>query len=63
VAVPQTVLGEARRVKKRLRWYLGLHRWQRLKGDGDAGWYLKCRDCGKYGETPDGQIGPPGVGM
>ena len=47
-------------MKKRLRCYLGLHRWQRLKGEGDAGWYLKCRDCGKYGEIPEGQIAPGG---
>jgi len=48
-------------VKKKLRCYAGLHRWQRLKGEGDAGWYLTCRDCGKYGEIPEGQIAPGGM--
>src|SRR4051812_3628741 len=35
----------ARAVKK-LRCYLGLHRWQRLRSDGGP-WYNNCRDCGK----------------
>jgi hypothetical protein len=37
---------------KRLRCYLGFHRWQRVKGEGDAGWYQLCRDCGKFGDIP-----------
>jgi hypothetical protein len=33
---------------KRLRCYLGFHRWQRLKSESAEGWYKQCRDCGKY---------------
>jgi hypothetical protein len=34
-------------VKKRLRCHLGFHRFQRLQSV-NGGFYLKCRDCGKY---------------
>jgi hypothetical protein len=36
---------------KRLRCYLGLHRWEtrRVKGKG-GGMYKECRDCGKFSE-------------
>jgi len=36
---------------KKLRCYLGLHRWQRLRTDGGP-WYNNCRDCGKFGDIP-----------
>jgi len=49
-------------MKKRLRCYLGLHRWQRLKSDG-GGWYMKCRDCGKYDEIPESFPGAGGAGF
>ena len=52
---------------KRLRCYLGFHRWQRLKGEGDSGWYEECRDCGKFGDIPPApppviNTGPQGGG-
>ena len=39
---------------KRLRCYLGFHRWQQLRKDARAGggWYKECRDCGKFGDIP-----------
>jgi hypothetical protein len=38
---------------KRLRCYLRLHRWRRVKApDGDS-WYHECRDCGETREIPD----------
>ena len=40
---------------KKLRCYLGLHRWQVLKADG-GGAYKKCRDCGKFSDIPDWQM-------
>jgi hypothetical protein len=33
---------------KKLRCYVGLHRWRVLKAEGDAGYYKECRDCGKF---------------
>ncbi len=49
---------------KKLRCYLGFHRWQRVKqgrvkGPGESGWYKECRDCGKFGEIPPPP--PPGA--
>jgi hypothetical protein len=34
---------------KKLLCYLGKHRWQRLRNE-DGDFYLKCRDCGKFGD-------------
>jgi hypothetical protein len=31
---------------KKLRCYLGWHRWQKTRGD-DGAMYYDCRDCGK----------------
>jgi hypothetical protein len=42
---------------KKLLCYLGKHRWQRIKAEGGEE-YLKCRDCGRYGEL----MHPPFVG-
>ena len=33
---------------KKLRCYLGLHRWQRFKNKAGDGWHRLCRDCGKF---------------
>jgi len=33
---------------KRLRCYVGLHRWAQHVTEGES--YLKCRDCGKYSD-------------
>jgi hypothetical protein len=36
---------------KKLRCYLALHRWERLRSDsGD--WYKECQDCGKVVDNP-----------
>jgi len=44
---------------KKLRCYLGLHRWQRLVNDaGDS--YRRCIDCGKSRLPPD--VPPPSSG-
>jgi hypothetical protein len=43
---------------KRLRCYLGRHRWQTLRAVG-GGAYKKCRNCGKYNDIPD-LLFPPG---
>lgn len=45
---------------KKLRCYLGLHRFVRRKSD-DGQWYEECRDCGKFGEIPPPP--PPFVGV
>jgi hypothetical protein len=37
---------------KRLRCYLGRHRWQRLLAEG-GGAYKRGRDCGKYRDISD----------
>ena len=42
---------------KRLRCYLGFHRWQLLQAEG-GGIYKKCRDCRKFKDIPDNQITP-----
>lgn len=42
----------ARVLGKKLLCYLGKHRWQRVKAEKGGEEYLKCRDCGKYGELP-----------
>jgi hypothetical protein len=42
--------------KKRLLCYFGKHRWQRVKAEKGGEEYLKCRDCGKYGELPHGSF-------
>ena len=47
------------RMAKRLRCYLGFHRWQRLQAEG-GGLYKKCRDCGKFSDIPDFQLPPSG---
>jgi hypothetical protein len=41
---------------KKLRCYLGVHRWQRLKNKAGDGWYRQCSDCGKFG---DDDVTPP----
>jgi hypothetical protein len=41
---------------KKLRCYLGLHRWQSVHVD-DGGFYRECRDCGKVRLPPE--IQPP----
>ena len=45
---------------KRLRCYLGLHRWQRLKNKAGDGWHGQCSDCGKFGDddTTAGLVPP-----
>jgi uncharacterized OB-fold protein len=40
---------------KRLRCYLGYHRWQRVRAE-DGSFYRKCRDCGKDSFPPEGQV-------
>jgi len=42
---------------KKLRCYLGLHRYERRKTD-DGQWYKECRDCGKFLDMP----GPTATG-
>jgi hypothetical protein len=37
-------------VAKKLRCYLGFHRWVTAVTGGER--YLRCRDCGKYGGEP-----------
>jgi hypothetical protein len=37
---------------KRLRCYLGLHRWQRLRVKDGEGHYMECRDCRKFKDIP-----------
>jgi hypothetical protein len=39
-------------MKKRLRCYFGLHRWQRTHSAEGGSFYLKCRDCGKFHDIP-----------
>jgi len=46
-------------VAKRLRCYLGLHRWQKLRDD-QGGQYKECRDCGKFVDIPDPIYTGPG---
>jgi hypothetical protein len=38
---------------KKLRCYVGFHRWQTLRAEG-GGAYKKCQDCGKFSD-----ISPP----
>jgi len=47
-------------VAKKLRCYLGLHRFVRRQND-DGEPYKECRDCGKYSHI--GQRVPPNMGM
>lgn len=42
---------------KRLRCYLGLHAWQRIRND-EGMWFKKCRECDKFSDIPGG----PGSG-
>lgn len=47
-------------VAKRLRCYLGLHRWQTLRAEG-GGWFKQCRDCGRFRDIDDRpKLGPMG---
>jgi hypothetical protein len=42
---------------KKLRCYLGLHRYvQRKTDDGQS--YKECRDCGKFVDVPKAVVGP-----
>ena len=34
---------------KRLRCYLGLHSWQRIRTE-DGQWFKECRACGKFSD-------------
>ena len=43
---------------KRLRCYLSLHRWERLKNPAGDGWHRHCRDCGK---DSDDDLNAPSV--
>jgi hypothetical protein len=44
-------------MRKKLRCYLGLHRYERrLTDDGQR--YKECRDCGKFLDMPGPFIGP-----
>jgi hypothetical protein len=44
---------------KRLRCYIGLHKWVRRVND-EGGQYYACRYCGKYHETGKAIIRYPG---
>jgi len=44
---------------KRLRCYLGLHRWQTLQAEG-GGTYKKCRHCGKFSDISQPTFLPGG---
>ena len=52
--------GQRGTVAKKLRCYLGLHRFVRRKTD-DGKSYKECRDCGKYMQIYDPI--PPNAGM
>jgi hypothetical protein len=38
---------------KRLRCYLGLHSWKRVRGDDGQVSYKECRACGKFVDISD----------
>lgn len=44
---------------KKLRCYLGFHRWQQLQAEG-GGSYKKCRDCDKFSDIPQRPFLPGG---
>jgi hypothetical protein len=48
---------------KRLRCYLGFHRWRRFRSD-DGGKYAKCTECGKFQDLDDQRppLGPESAG-
>ena len=44
---------------KRLRCYLGFHRWKRIHDAEGGGFYNRCRDCGRFsGSSPTPPISP-----
>jgi hypothetical protein len=46
---------------KKLRCYLGLHRWRTLQAEGGGGWYKECRDCGRFRDIDSRpKLGPMG---
>jgi hypothetical protein len=44
---------------KKVRCYLGFHRWQQFRSAG-GGAYKKCLDCGKFGDIPERPFLPGG---
>lgn len=42
---------------KRLRCYLGLHRYEPRRTD-DGKWYKECRFCGKFLDVPEPFVPP-----
>ncbi len=44
---PKAPAAGSERLAKKLRCYLGLHRFVRRRND-DGQWYEECRDCGKF---------------
>jgi hypothetical protein len=47
-------------IVKKLRCYLGLHRYERRRTD-EGTWYKECRDCGKFVDVPAPL--PPAAGL
>jgi hypothetical protein len=39
-------------MSKRLRCWIGMHRWKRHVTD-DGKWFLRCADCQKFRDIPD----------
>jgi hypothetical protein len=50
---------DSRTMAKKLRCYLGFHRWQQLQAEG-GGSYKKCRDCGRFSDLPQRPFLPGG---
>jgi hypothetical protein len=49
-------------MKKKVRCYLGFHRWRKFRSEGSEGVYKECVDCGKFRDIP-GPRERPYVGL